>query len=165
MSCEFLIGHVSEGVVVRLIGRGTMHESSAFQAAVEPNLQGGVVVFDATQCDYLDSTFLGCLVGIKKASAQRPNSRFIIAAPPQVRTALFSCSALHRYFEFVDECPQICDRFAAIEVPGLQARDLGRHVMRCHEGLAGVGGSEAPAFQAVADRLAKELGDSPDATH
>jgi hypothetical protein len=37
---------------------------------------------------------------------------------------------------------------------------LGRHVMNCHERLVEVGDREAPAFQAVVDHLARELGNS-----
>lgn len=158
MPCEFLIGHACDGVVVRLVGRGTMNESSAFHAAVEPNLSAGVVVFDATHCDYLDSTFLGCLVGIKKASASIPDSRFVIVAPPAIRAILFSSTSLDHYFDFVDDSPQLCDEFTPIAVPALEADDLGNHVMHCHKRLAAMGGNDAPAFQAVVDRLAAELG-------
>src|SRR5262245_35990365 len=102
MPCECLIGRVSNGIAVRLVGRGTMFESHAFRAAIDLQPEPGVILFDATQCDYLDSTFLGCLVGLKKTCDHTPNGRFVIAAPPPIRARLFSSSSLDRYFDFVD---------------------------------------------------------------
>ncbi len=159
MQSEFFIGRFSKGLVVRIVGRGTMQESQAFRAAVEPSLDAGVVVFDATHCDYVDSTFLGCLIWIKKACEQSPERRFVIAASAATRVKLFSTSSLDGYFDFVDACPEPLDKFVTIDVEKLDPEELGRHVMRCHELLSDMGGRKAKAFKAVADRLAKELGE------
>ncbi len=158
MPCEFLIGPVSNGTVVRLVGRGTMCESPAFRAAVESALETGTVVFDASCCDYLDSTFLGCLIGLKKACEHLPDRRFLIAASSATRIKLFCTSSLHKYFDFVDTCPEILDQCATIDVEQYERDELGRHIMHCHERLAEMGGHESGAFKAIADRLAKELG-------
>ena len=72
MPCELLIGPISDGTVVCLVGRGTMCESPAFRDVAERLLDRGDVVFDASRCDYLDSTFLGCLIGLKKSCEQCP---------------------------------------------------------------------------------------------
>ena len=157
MPSEFLIGRFSDGLVVRIVGCATMQESPAFRAVVEPNLDHGLVVFDATQCDYLDSTFLGCLIGIKKACELSPLRRFVIAACDATRIKLFSISSLDRYFDFVDACPEPLDHFVAIDIMKVEPDELGWHVMRCHERLADMGGRHAVAFKAIADQLAKEL--------
>ncbi len=158
MTSELLIGRFSNGIVVRVIGRGTMRESPAFRAAAELGLKAGAVVFDATRCEYLDSTFLGCLIGLKKACENTPQRRFLIAASPATRIKLFCTSSLDRYFDFIDTCPEVLAPCAAMDVGNLVPDELGRHVMRCHERLAEMGGRESATFQAVADRLAKELG-------
>jgi anti-anti-sigma regulatory factor len=161
MPSEFLIGRFSEGVVVRIVGRGTMQESLAFRAAVEPGLDAGVVVFDATHCDYVDSTFLGFLIWMKKACEQSAERRFVIAASHATRLKLFSTSSLDGYFDFVEACPEPLDKFVAIDAEERNPKELGRHVMRCHELLAEMGGRQAKPFKAVVDRLAKELGENP----
>ncbi len=158
MPSEFLIGRFSNGIVVRLVDRGTMQESPAFRAAVERGLEAGVVVFDATPCEYLDSTFLGCLIGLKKSCEHTSERRFLIAASAATRIKLFCTSSLDKYFDFVDTCPEILDEFATIEVGQHERDELGRHIMHCHERLAEMGGRESGAFRAIADRLAKELG-------
>jgi anti-anti-sigma regulatory factor len=158
MPCELLVGPISDGTVVTLVGRGTMCESPAFRDLAARLLDKGVVVFDASRCDYLDSTFLGCLIGLKKSCELVSGYRFLIAASPDQRVKLFCTSSLHRYFDFVDDCPETSCDCEKIDLERPEQRELGRHIMRCHERLAEMGGSESGAFQAIADRLAKELG-------
>jgi anti-anti-sigma regulatory factor len=160
MTSELLIGHIPDGFVLRVVGHGTLHESVAFRSVAESKLDSGLVVFDATQCEYLDSTFLGCLIGIQKACEQSPTRRFVIAASNATRIKLFSTSSLDQYFDFVDICPQVLDELKPVDIQEVDRAILGRHVMRCHQGLADRGGHEANAFRSIADRLAKELGES-----
>jgi hypothetical protein len=158
MACEFLIGRFANGFVVRVVGRGTMQESPAFRSEVSRALESGVVVIDATRCEYLDSTFLGCLIGLKKSCEQFPERRFLIAAGLAIRIKLFCTSSLDKYFDFVEVCPETEGQPMTIDVESHERDVLGRHMMRCHATLAEMGGREAPAFKAIADRLAKELG-------
>ena len=160
MPSEFLVGRFSKGIVIRLIGRGTMQESPAFRDAAHRGMDSGVVVFDATECAYLDSTFLGCLIGLKKSSEHMAERRFLIAAPAAARIKLFCTSSLDRYFDFVDACPTILGECVIIDVEKPDRHELGRHIMRCHERLAEMGGRESAAFKAIAERLAHELGNA-----
>lgn len=158
MQSEIYVGRASQGFVVRVLGRGTMNESPAFRKLVEANLPCHTVVFDARQCEYLDSTFLGCLIGLQKLSEQSSHD-FLIAASPESQMKLFSLSSLNRYFDFIPPSLEMLDELTHVDVDKLDARELGRHIMRCHSVLAERGGSEAPAFRAIADRLAQELGE------
>jgi anti-anti-sigma regulatory factor len=157
MACELLVGPISDGTVVCLVGRGTMCESPGFREVAERLLEKGVLVFDASRCEYLDSTFLGCLIGLKKTCERSANCRFLIAASAATRIKLFCTSSLHRYFDFVDRSPELTGPWATIDVENPKRDELGQHIMCCHERLAELGGREAPAFRAIADRLAKEL--------
>lgn len=156
IASELLVGHFSQGIILRIVGRGTMHESPAFRAVVEQS-PAAVVIFDATECDYVDSTFLGCLIWTKKACETPPTRQFLIAASPATRILLFSTSSIGRYFDYLDACPEPLEPLVKLDVAKLDAEVLGRHVMRCHELLADLGGDKADAFRRVADRLAVEL--------
>jgi anti-anti-sigma factor len=156
---EVLVGRIAGGLVIRLVGRGTIQESYALREIVEANIDCGTVVFDATQCAYLDSTFLGCLIAINKSCEQSPTRRFVVAASEAVRIKLFSTSSLDKYFEFVDDCPQPVDDLECIGVEQPDRNTLGQHVMRCHQRLAERGGREETTFRSIADQLRKELGD------
>jgi hypothetical protein len=156
---EFLVGRISNGLVFVIVGRGTMQVSPTLRAMVEASPMASVVVFDANQCEYVDSTFLGCLIWIKKECERLPQRRFFIIASETTRIKLFSTSSLHGYFDFLDQCPAPLGTMIQIDAEKIDPKELGRHVMRCHQLLADRGGAEAQAFQAVAQRLAKELGE------
>jgi anti-anti-sigma regulatory factor len=156
LASEFSVGRFDKGIILRIVGRGTMHESPAFRAVIEQS-PAPVVLFDATGCDYFDSTFLGCLIWTKKACETPPARQLLIAASPATRIKLFSTSSLARYFDFVEACPEPLEPLLKVDVEKLDAAVLGQHVMRCHELLADLGGDNASAFRRVADRLATEL--------
>jgi anti-anti-sigma regulatory factor len=158
MNCELQLGPTSGGTLVRLVGRGTMCESPVFRDTVERLFERGFVVLDASDCNYLDSTFLGCLIGLKKAGECAGQSRLLVAASPDTRIKLFCTSSLHRYFDFVDVLPELTGPIETIDLTDSRRDELGPHIMTCHERLAEMGGKEAPAFRAIADRLARELG-------
>ena len=158
MPAQLLIGRVADGLVLRVVGRATMQESVAFRAAAESNVDGGAIIFDATGCDHLDSTFLGCLIGIKKA-CESSACRFLIRASSASRIRLFSTSSLDKFFDFIDTCPEPSEELRPIDIDKLDPLTLGRHAMRCHEHLAERGGPQAAAFRSVADRLNKEIGE------
>jgi anti-anti-sigma regulatory factor len=158
MPSHLLIGHLPNAVVLRIVGRGTMQESLAFRAAAASNLDRGTIIFDAAQCDHLDSTFLGCLIGVKKA-CEASACRFLIRASDATRVKLFSTSSLDRFFDFTDTCPDPSGELQSVDIDKLDPMTLGRHSMRCHEHLAERGGREADAFRSVADCLRKEIGE------
>ena len=159
MHSELLMGRLSDGLVLRVEGRGPLRESPAFREAAKSGLARGVVVFDTSACEYLDSTFVGCLIGIQKMAELSPDCRFLIAASPETRIKLFSTTSLDTYFHFVEAVPEPVAEFVEIDVDELDPEALGRHVLGCHRRLADMGGRDAAAFKAVADRLAQELGD------
>jgi len=156
IASELLVGHFAKGIILRIVGRGTMQESPAIRAVIEQS-PAAVIVFDATECDYVDSTFLGCLIWTKKACEAPPSRQFQIAASAATRIRLFTTSSIGRYFDFIDACPEPLAAPVRIDVEKLDPAVLGRHVMRCHELLADLGGDKAEAFRRVADRLAAEL--------
>ena len=65
--CTLTIHRTKFGYLLRLVGRGTMRESPTVRdfacGAIE---DGAEFVVDLSACEYLDSTFLGCLVLLHK---------------------------------------------------------------------------------------------------
>ena len=119
------------------------------------------MVIDLSQCTYLDSTFMGCLIGLRKTALTPPTSRFALHADRQQQVRLFSTTMLAKLFDFIEVCPQSAGETHAVEPQRLDARSMGQHVMSCHQRLAALGGEQASAYQAVADRLAQELNMQP----
>lgn len=157
MLSEMFVGQFTDRLVIRVLGHGTMRESLAFRAVADSLHECGEIVFDASWCEYLDSTFLGCLIGLNKACEQTPGRRFVIAASPPRRVKLFATSSLDKYFSFVEPTGEPLDDFERVTIDCPDPRALGQHSMESHHELAERGGPEAAAFKAVAERLSKDI--------
>ena len=147
------------GCCIRVEGRGTMRESPAaaeFAGKVlsEP---GTSVVVDLSACDYLDSTFLGCLVEMHRRAGRSTPSRLTIAAPKEVVHKLLSPTKLDMVLSTTLTPPQVVGEFVALPAAEPGSRDVMRHVMECHRLLADVGGPQKAAFAAIADSIEREL--------
>ena len=154
------IGRWDEGFLIRVVGHGTLNTSPAFKEFVIQCLahRGARVVVDLSDCEYLDSTFLGCLIGMQKRCVRDPE-RFLIAADRAVLIRLFSISVLDDILPLTDGCPPCLGAWMPLAPADLATDELGRHVMESHRALAALPCPEAPKFLAVAQRLADELWD------
>ncbi|WP_425395933.1 STAS domain-containing protein [Aeoliella sp.] len=150
------VARAADQVVIRIIGRATMQESPALRKAAEMALDAYHLVWDMSQCEYLDSTMLGCLIGVRKL-AERLKRQMLIVADDSRQVKLFTTSSLDKYFDFIDECPEVTTDWLDIEPEGIDTDALSRHVLVCHERLADRGGADGEAFRRVVDRLSTEI--------
>jgi anti-anti-sigma regulatory factor len=159
------VGRTASGFLVQVEGRGTVSESPALLEFAVQSLdspQGsGTVVVDLSHCDYLDSTFLGCLVNLHRKYNRTSPHRFQVAASHDKRQKLLAPTHLSHLLDLTEACPEPVSDVLEVSHPILLSADLGRHVMECHRRLAELGGSRAAAFQSIADQLARELGEAP----
>lgn len=156
MDAQMLLASTDHQVVIRLLGRGTMQQSPAFRKAAEVALDSADLVCDLVECEYLDSTFLGCLIGVRKLAEQRGRT-FTIVADLAARAQLFSTSSLDKYFDFTDTSPTTYGEWISVATETLDVEALGRHILICHKRLADRGGAEGEAFRRVCDRLSTEI--------
>jgi anti-anti-sigma regulatory factor len=113
---------------------------------------------DLTACDYLDSTFLGGLLGLFRRFEQSgPSGRLAIAGPPEVLHRLLGPTRLDALLPLRAERPERLGEEVLIPPQALDGDDLGRHALECHRRLAELGGGNAAVFGPIADRLAYEL--------
>jgi anti-anti-sigma factor len=147
------------GCCIRVEGRGTMREShSAAQfAARELESPGANVVVDLSDCEYLDSTFLGCLIEMHRRAGKASPPRFLVFAPPDKVRKLLSPTKLDMVLKTTAEAPQVVGEFVALPVADAGSPEVMRHVMECHRQLAAVGGPQKAAFAAIADSIEREL--------
>jgi anti-anti-sigma factor len=156
---RFEIAQSPDGVIIRVAGQGTMRQSPGFRQFVASLCNAGQNVWlDLTGCDYLDSTFLGCLISLHRAARQQAPASFGVVVDEAARQRLFSINSLDQFLDIKPTCPAAESDFAQLDFD--EPRDpptLGRHIMHCHRLLADLGGSQSNRFRAIADRLAREL--------
>jgi len=158
-SATLRVGCTSSGYRVRVEGRGTLRESPAVRAFARRVLDGepGGLVIDLEACDYLDSTFLGCLADLRKRYGVGHPPRFFLAASPEVRRRLLAPNHLDAFFQFVEVCPDVVGDDQVLPPLQLERDELGHHLLECHRRLAEHEGPNQADMKDVADRLAREL--------
>jgi len=159
-AAKLTVGCDGAGIVARLHGHGTMRESPCFQRLVTEALVGepeAVMTVSLFDCDYLDSTFLGCLISLTKKFSLDEPPRFLLAADAEKRKLLFGSTCLDRVMKFADAEPICSGDCVPLETACLESREFAVHAAECHRRLAQAGGPQAAAFDRIAARLESEL--------
>lgn len=155
------VASTDAGYLIRVEGHCTLQQSPALQAFVTQALQDSplTIAVDLCCCDYMDSTSLGCLLTVHRRAQASPPSRVVVVADLPARKRLLSSMRLDRILTLTDFSPATVSPFVRLHVPQLNKLDLGRHVARSHEALAGVAGDHAQVFRQIAEQLNRELKD------
>lgn len=153
--------HLQQGQVVFFVeGQGTMHLSPVLRKTAEAQLAAGACALrvDLRRCTYLDSTFLGTLVALRRsASCQASGCDFALVSPSPECRALLKQMRMSGLFRTIDASAPQLD--ACVElVP--DANDLAafqRTIVTAHQELAELSGLAGDPFRAVAARMTKEF--------
>jgi anti-anti-sigma regulatory factor len=156
-ACTVAIHRLDSGCLLRVEGRGTLRESPAVRDFACCAIENGADVFiDLSACDYLDSTFLGCLVILHERGTNSDGS-FAVVADEDARRKLLHKVRLDRVLTFVSERPPCLGPPVPLKVSALERTDFCRHLLETHRKLAELGGPAADTFRGIAQQLAKEL--------
>ena len=157
------VAPTDNGCCVRVEGQGTMQESPAAHdvaARTFSGAPGANVVFDLSACNFLDSTFLGCLMTLYRefgGNAEDCHSRYFIAASSEQRQKLFGPTHLDRLISTLESPPVPSGPWHDVPEEELDKKDRMRHVMECHRALAEVKGPMSGAFLKIAQQIESEL--------
>ncbi|HMB02962.1 MAG TPA: STAS domain-containing protein [Isosphaeraceae bacterium] len=156
---RLIVGRTNSGYCLRVEGRGTMRESPAAHEFGREILdsEGGSLVVALEACDYLDSTFLGCLVDLHRRYGKQEPPRFLVAASPEQCRRLFAPNHLDKLLKATEVGPEVIGEEFVLPPLAKGSDELGLHVMECHRRLAELGGPNQAAFARIADQLAREL--------
>lgn len=153
-----VVGFNSDSFVVRIGGHATREQSPGFVSSVSEMIEtcrSYDLVVDVELCDYLDSTFLGCLVVLFRRSRQRMS----ICATEMRREHLFSSARIDRLIPVVEpgEFRSPGDWHRIDPAEPCDATTLVQNVAAAHRCLADIDGPNAEIYRDVADQLESEL--------
>jgi anti-anti-sigma regulatory factor len=157
---ELRVAPTETGICIRLTGPGTMRESPAAKALAVRTLSAdaaATVVFDLSGCEYLDSTFLGCLMDLYRLFGKAAAKRYFLAAPPERREQLMGPTHIDRLIPVVDAPPNVCGEWVRVELQAPGQRELLRHVMESHQALATLDSPSRDLFARIARQIKAEL--------
>jgi anti-anti-sigma regulatory factor len=152
------IGRIDSRYTVRLSGKGTWRESCCCQQLAAQCLESSdaSLVIDLSACEYLDSTFLGCLVELRRKFGKTEPPRVALIADDEHRAQLFGHSRVDTILKFIDPSRETPPQWT--KVPVAQSSDAAQHIMQCHKALAELGGEQHTTFAKIAERMSQEMG-------
>ncbi len=157
LRCDLCVSRTRNGFVVRVQGNGTATHSPAFAEFVKGCLvedPNATVTIDLLGCEYLDSTFLGCLLKLQRLGTAK---RFHVAADEAARTRLLTATCLDRYLTLLSKAPSSTGTFLRIEPGEVSKQQLGRHMQETHQALGDLPSASASVFKRIAEQLAHDL--------
>jgi anti-anti-sigma regulatory factor len=152
-------GRIPNGLRLTVHGSGTMHQSPAVFEFVTLALDDArqTMLIDLSTCEYLDSTFLGCLSALHRRFGQTNPRRFFVAAPGEIAARLFGSTRLDSMLNMTGVVPELTGDEVVLPPAAMNSPDLARHIMECHRQLTELDGPGQKAFAAIAEKLSREL--------
>lgn len=148
---------LDQGVAFAVIGQGCMHDCPTLRQAADEAIAGGVgeVLIDLSRCSYIDSTFVGTLIYLRKAAGSRPGGRFAVVCPSDECMELFRQMGIARLL-CVERCELPPDERWAELPEHFDAEQFRRNVLMAHEELANLPGEAGAPFRELAQRMREE---------
>jgi anti-anti-sigma factor len=101
-----IIEEVIDDIVVEIINidRATIREAEDLKEKISPKISAGYkkIIIDLSSVEYLDSTFLGVIVGTLKKVAKAGGDLKLVGFQPAVQS-MFELTRLFRVFESYSE--------------------------------------------------------------
>lgn len=145
----------------RIRGRATATESSGFKTAAEGlRLQGTRhFVIDLTECQSMDSTFIGVLAGLSrrlKEAAGKDAKVELVNPGETVHQQLDNLFVLDQFT--LTQCQlEPGTPYEAVEAGGVSKAELCRLMLDAHQTLMQVHAGNVPKFKQVTDFLQEDL--------
>lgn len=152
-------GKLKDKLVLRVVGKGKSSNSAAISQAANEAAECGVksIVIDLKSCDWLDSTFVGTLVGVAVRMRQHHAGEVALVNVDEATRRQFEEFGLTRLFALEEAGENYV--WASDPLPHVlqDPRQLARSILEAHQHLMAVNPENARRFAAVQKRLLAEL--------
>jgi anti-anti-sigma factor len=138
-------------VTFRVEDRATMTQAHPFRRCAEQSLASGAKVLrvDLRHCTYLDSTFLGTLLCLKRDIDRRGQAEFALVSPSPQCSRLLKQMGIDEILPVVTADEPPADDCTDLVSGGEDLSSLKGNVIQAHQELAGLPGAAGAAFQGV----------------
>lgn len=144
-------------VTFQVVGWGRMYQSMPLRRLGEKFLAEGCTSLrvDLRHCTYIDSTFLGTLLTLKRASKKGNQAQFVLVSPSAECCRLFHQMGVEDCLPAIST-PESAGEWTELPCEPEDVDAFNRNVIQAHQELANLGGTAGQAFQAVARCLEKD---------
>jgi anti-anti-sigma regulatory factor len=143
---------------VQVEGWGTMPQSLPIRRLAERCFADGVAVLrmDLRRCTYMDSTFLGTLLFLKRAIDRRGQGQFALISPSCQCRQLLQQMGLENVYLVIEEEPRD-GPWMALPAGEVDANGCRHNVVEAHQELATLHGQAGAIFREVARGMTQAM--------
>lgn len=157
---QVLVSVADRAAMFRLRGRATAKESTGFKAAADGLRSRSLAhfVIDLTECESMDSTFIGVLTGLSRRvhrDAGAAGKVELVNPTAVVRRQLDDLFVLDQFT--VSECPLAPAGFEQVPTGTTNKAELCRLMLEAHQTLMDANAANVPKFKQVAEFLEEDL--------
>lgn len=158
---QVMVAVAADTAFFRLRGQAAAAQSTGFKAAAETLRSQGLrsFVIDLTECQSMDSTFIGVLVGLSRRLRRdrgQPGPVELINTTPQVRRQLDDLFVLDHFT--LTECQlEPGAAFEPVQAGPPNKSQLCRLMIEAHQTLMDVHAANIPKFKQVSEFLEQDL--------
>jgi hypothetical protein len=152
-------GHITASLCPQLKEKATAAlrfgvDGAGFGAARDQrDVRAGLLRFDFSSCEYMDSTFLGLLVFLAKGAKKSGLGAPVIHRANEECASLLRTMGMTAMFVFSEaECPKP----ARAEVIGAEADLTAKFLLDAHADLSGLNAENSKRFEKLIEALEKE---------
>jgi anti-sigma B factor antagonist len=145
-------------VTFQVSGWGRMHQSMPVRRYCDQCLSAGATTLrvDLRHCTYIDSTFLGTLLLLRRNTLRRPGCQFLLVSPSEECCRLFKQMGVQECLPAVTAAETPAESWTELECHET-VDTFNRNVVQAHQELANLGGPTGKTFEGVARCLTKDL--------
>lgn len=154
------IGRRHQTVIFKVSGRGTLRNSLPLEKLARAALDEGEakeIIVDLKDCLYMDSTFMGVLVGINAALLKKGSQRLIIANADDRSKHLLDNLGLSRIMELRNDLGKFETEWELVADEPLEPRTLAKHILTAHDSLGKIDAQNQTRFGEVKRLLLESL--------
>jgi anti-anti-sigma factor len=156
-----LYGEENNDVFIRALGRVTLTICYELRDRIFARLNDlphvRDVYIDLSGCDYMDSTFMGILLGINKKLKKITETGLTIVCPTAECSNLFTGLNILRFFTIRESLVVFPPRLDTISAPPAGERPSPDLMLSAHDELADVSPDNAAKFRVLREMLQKKV--------
>lgn len=149
----------NQALLFQIEGEATMLHSVPLRRYAEQALTHGITTLqiDLHLCTYMDSTFLGTLLLLKRAVDQRGLGAFALTCLSPQCQRLLRQMGLDRFYSIVTTAELPTEAWTELTENGADCSSLQHTVVQAHQELADLPGPAGKPFREVMQCLSKDL--------
>jgi|ERR1051326_628639 anti-anti-sigma factor len=158
-SCTIRVHQEQQVVICQVEGRATMDQGLALRRYAEQALTCGVTAIrtDLRYCTFMDSTFIGTLLHVKRAIGRCECGELVLISPSQQCQRLLQQMGLDGVFLIVTAEEPHDEAWTELPTEPRDPSVFRRSVFQAHQELATLPGCVGDQFRAITDKIGKEL--------